>query len=552
MVLRGRSGDPVTETRTSLNPRTALERTAWPEVDPSFLDAISAHAEERTFADGDVVFEVGQPTYDFLYIEQGAVDVLDRADGRAVVSLEAGTFLGELGMLMGQGAFMAGIARGGLKARVVPRDVFTELVATVPAIGDVVIPAFIARRRLLVDWHEGGLIIAGSMQDRRTVRLLEFVERSGIPHRWCELADLPGSIDHPGDRPVAVVGDSRVLLAPTPRHLAVAIGFDLRADASDIFDVVVVGAGPAGLGAAVYATSEGLCTLVIEDTAIGGQAGTSSRIENYLGFPTGLSGAELARRGAAQAFKFGAKLTVPRRATSLVRGDDGLFHVVLDDERCVRTRSVVLATGLQYRRLPIDGLEDYEGQGVYYAATDLEARLCRDSEAVVVGGGNSAGQAAMFLSRYASRVHLVVRRDGLSETMSSYLSDRILPHERIELHTRSEVVDVGGSDGALQRVTLRDADGRTRTLHASALFIMIGAVASTDWVGDLVTRDPNGMVITGRDARADARPYETSEPGVFAVGDVRAGSVKRVASAVGEGSVVISAIHAHLTEAVAS
>jgi len=448
-------------------------------------------------------------------------------------------------MLMGQDAFLAGVARSPIRAYAIPEATFSEVLATVPAIGDVVVPAFIARRRLLLEWHEGGLVIAGRARDRRTVRLIEFLERSRIPHRWIAPDEVPDHIAPPVDGPIAILGHSRVLESPTPRDLATALGLDLVADASCVFDVVIVGAGPAGLAAAVYAASEGLGTLVVEDTAIGGQAGTSSRIENYLGFPTGISGSELAHQGAIQAFKFGARLTAPRRATEL-KISEGQFHVVLDDERCVRSRSVVLATGLQYRRLPIDGLADYEGQGVYYAATDLEARFCRGKEAVVIGGGNSAGQAAMFLSKYASRVHLVVRGDGLSATMSSYLSDRILRHARIELRTRSEVVALEGDGEALTGVIIEGPEPERSPVAAPALFVMVGATAITEWLGDLVDRDRNGMVLTGSATRGDASTYETRTPGVFAVGDVRAGSVKRVASAVGEGSVVVADLHAHL------
>ena len=323
------------------------------------------------------------------------------------------------------------------------------------------------------------------------------------------------------------------------------MGLDLVADTHEVFDVLVVGAGPAGLAASVYAASEGLNVLAIEDTAIGGQAGTSSRIENYLGFPKGVSGAELAYRGEVQAVKFGARVTAPRRATSL-HAKDGLYYVGLDDERCVRGRTVILANGVQYRRLPLDRLREFEGRGIYYAATDLEARFCHNTEAVIVGGGNSAGQAAMFLSRSAKRVHLVVRGEGLAATMSSYLSDRIENDKNIRMWTRTEVCALHGEE-KLGCLTLCNRDtGEETDIQSEALFIMVGAAPNTDWLGDQIKLDEKCFILTGHDAGEGIRGFETSLPGVYAVGDIRAGSVKRVASAVGEGSVVVSAVHGYL------
>ena len=359
------------------------------------------------------------------------------------------------------------------------------------------------------------------------------------------MAELRQSCDIPVSGTFAVVGHSEVVLNPSPRELACAMGLDLVADADELFDVIIVGAGPAGLAASVYAASEGLNVLAIEDTAIGGQAGTSSRIENYLGFPKGVSGAELAYRGEVQAVKFGARVTAPRRATSLNFGDC-IFHVGLDDERCVRGKAVILANGVQYRRLPLDRLKELEGRGIYYAATDLEARFCRDTEAVVVGGGNSAGQAAMFLSRTAKRVHLVVRGEGLAATMSSYLSQRIESDPKVQMWTHSEICDLKGKD-RLEALTIcgREDDQRTE-IETRALFIMIGAAPNTDWLGDHIALDDKGFILTGHDAGEDVHGFETSMPGVYAVGDIRSGSVKRVASAVGEGSVVVSAVHGYL------
>ena len=544
---------PITKTRTS-EPKTALERAAWPELDDNFVETLRRNGETRPFVKGDVLFEVGQDGYDFIYIEGGAVEVLDRSDDHVIVCIRDGNFMGDLGMLMGQKTFLAAVACEDGTAIVVPQQRLRELVATVPEIGDAVVTAFGARRRLLMEWGEGGLVIVGDENEPCALRLREFASRSQMPYRWVDRDDdaamtqLRQTCDVPVEGTFAVVGHSDVVANPSPRDLACAMGLDLVADTDEIFDVLVVGAGPAGLAASVYAASEGLKVLAIEDTAIGGQAGTSSRIENYLGFPKGVSGAELAYRGEIQAVKFGARVTAPRRATSLNVGENGVFHVGLDDERCVRGRSVILANGVQYRRLPIEGLERLEGRGVYYAATDLEARFCRDTEAVIVGGGNSAGQAAMFLSRYARRVHIVVRGEGLAATMSSYLSDRIEQDERIQLWTHTEVCRLMG-EKKLECLTLCNNQSDEETdIKTGALFIMAGAAPNTDWLDGQIALDGKCFILTGSEAGEGVHGFETSMAGVYAVGDIRAGSVKRVASAVGEGSVVVSAIHGYLEQ----
>ena len=383
--------------------------------------------------------------------------------------------------------------------------------------------------------------------------LLEFASRNRIPHRFVDraeaaaVAEIAAACALPETGTAVITGRNAVLADPDKRALADALGLRFAVDAARTYDLTVVGAGPGGLAAAVYGASEGLSTLVVEDTAIGGQAGTSSRIENYLGFSTGVSGAELAYQGEIQAVKFGARLAVPRRAVALRDGTcaeepgaegsrEPCLELELDDGARVRTRTVVLANGVQYRRLPLDRLEDFEGAGVYYAATELEARFCRGTDAVIVGGGNSAGQAAMFLSRHARRTHIVVRGQGLTETMSSYLSSRIEGDPRIELVTCCEVAALHGGE-RLEAVTLRNRDtGAERRIETRALFIMIGAAPYTDWLRGTVDLDAKGFVVTGR----GGDPFATSKAGVFAVGDIRAGSVKRVASAVGEGSVAVS------------
>ena len=531
----------------------ALELAAWPELDDAFVALLRQHGETRALNPGDVLFDLGQDSYDFIYIERGVVEIVDRADDRAVVRMEARSFLGELGMLMGQKPFFAAIGKEAGQIIVVPVATLRELVATVPEVGDIVVSSFTARRRLLMEWGEGGLTIVGDEDDSAALRLREFANRSKIPHRWIDRADsdalatLTETTKLPSAGTAAIVGRSEVLVDSTPRDLAEALGLDLVADTSEVFDVMVVGAGPAGLAASVYAASEGLSVLAIEDTAIGGQAGTSSRIENYLGFPRGVAGAELAYLGEVQAVKFGARITVPRRATTL-RRENGVFAIGLDDGSQVQGHSVILANGVQYRRLPLAHLESLEGRGVYYAATDLEARFCRGTDAVIVGGGNSAGQAAMFLSRYAKCTHIVVRGEGLSSTMSAYLSDRIEQDPRIRLWTGSEICDLSGDDH-LHQVTLRSRnDGALSEIETRALFIMIGAAPNTAWLDGQVDLDEQGFIRTGRDAGPGVPGFATTCPGIYAVGDIRSGSVKRVASAVGEGSVVVSTVYRYLEE----
>jgi thioredoxin reductase (NADPH) len=356
-------------------------------------------------------------------------------------------------------------------------------------------------------------------------------------------ADLARTTDLPDAGTLVVTGSQLVMTSPTTRDLASALGIDLWCLTDDArCDLLVVGAGPAGLAAAVYGASEGLDVIVVEDVAVGGQAGSSTRIENYLGFPAGVSGAELTRAAMLQAVKFGARLVSPRAVTGLAPVPGG-FRVRLDDEHDLLACSVIIASGVRYRRLDVPGLAELEGRGVYYAASELEAKVVADRNAVVVGGANSAGQAALFLARHAGRVHVLIRRDDLRDTMSNYLAQRLTHHERITVHPRSQLAAVEGSD-RLDQVSWRDDQlGREVRIDAAGLFLMIGAEPGTAWLHEAgVELDDKGFVV----ARSG---FETSVPGLFAVGDVRSGSVKRVASAVGEGSVVISAVHSHLSEA---
>ncbi|MGB3928208.1 MAG: FAD-dependent oxidoreductase, partial [Sphingobium sp.] len=385
----------------------------------------------------------------------------------------------------------------------------------------------------------------------RDVRCIaEFASRNRLPFASAPLGSddarrVAQSCAVPDDRPAVIFGRDQVIEEPTPHKVAQLLGLNRDIGECEAFDVLIVGGGPAGVAAAVYAGAEGLRALVVEDIAIGGQAGTSSRIENYMGFPTGISGADLLWRGEVQAMKFGTRFVIPCRATALERMADDSFCARLDNGHSIRAGAVVVATGVQYRRLPIEKLAQFEGAGVYYAATENEARYCTGAEAIVIGGGNSAGQAAMYLSRTADHVRLLVRGGSLAASMSSYLSSRLEADPAISIDYHSEVVALHG-ENSLEAVTVRDIQsGETREVRTCGLFIMVGAAPNTEWLSGLVSLDDKGFVLTGDAAGGDST-YATSQPGIFAVGDVRAGSVKRVASSVGEGSVVISKIWEYL------
>jgi thioredoxin reductase (NADPH) len=540
------SSMPVPDERTyySSRERGDVDAPAWPELTPTTLAMLESAGEVLRPEPGELLFDAGDP-YDLYVVMSGAVLLLDRRDDRVAFVVEHGDFVGELGMLMGQRAFLPGVAAKDTVVLRVPVAELRRLVEVSAELSDVLLTAFDARRRLLTRMGEGGLVLAGD-DGRDLHRLQEFAERNQLPYRtvlrtdasaWSDLARATAL---PETGTVVITGERRVLTAPTTRDLATALGIDLWSLSDDSrCDLLVVGAGPAGLAAAVYGASEGLDVVVVEDVAIGGQAGSSSRIENYLGFPRGVSGTELARAAMLQAVKFGSRLVSPRSVTGMSQVPGG-FRVRLDDEVDVTACAVVIASGVRYRRLDVPGLAELEGRGVYYAAGELEAKVVAGGNAVLVGGANSAGQAALFLARDAGHVHVLIRRDDLRDTMSNYLAQRLAHHDRITVHPRSELAAVEG-EGGLSRVTWRDhVAEQDVSLDAAGVFLMIGAQPRTAWLQEVgVELDDKGFVAT-RDG------FATSVPGVFAVGDVRAGSVKRVASAVGEGSVAISAVHAYL------
>jgi thioredoxin reductase (NADPH) len=540
------SSIPMPDERTiySSHRQDDVDALAWPVFSEHALGMLRSAGEVLHPEPGELLWDAGDP-YDLNLVLAGGVLLLDRRDERVVFVIEEGDFVGELGMLMGQRAFLPGVAMEGTTLLRVRVQELRKLVEISGELSDVLLSAFDARRRLLKRIGEGGLVLAGD-DDRDLHRLQDFAERNQIPYRtvlrshrsaWTDLAQTCAL---PGAGTAVVTGERRVMTAPTTRDLATALGIDLWGISDDSrCDLLVVGAGPAGLAAAVYGASEGLDVVVVEDVAIGGQAGSSSRIENYLGFYRGVSGVELARAAMLQAVKFGTRLVSPRSVTGLSQGPCG-FRVRLDDEHDVVASAVIIASGVRYRRLDLPGLADLEGRGVYYAASQLEAKVVSGRNAVVVGGANSAGQAALFLARHAGQVHVLIRRDDLRDTMSNYLAQRLTHHERVTVHPRSELCGVRGTS-RLSALTWHDhALDRDVRLDAAALFLMIGADPCTTWLHEVgVELDAKGSVVT-RDG------FATSVPGLFAVGDVRAGSVKRVASAVGEGSVVISAVHSYL------
>lgn len=509
--------------------------------------AIRALGKEVTYPAGAFLAQPGDPADRFTYVEGGEIEVVNPyTDERHLPSTLGPTqFMGEITMLDGGAWSMAMRAVRETRVIEVPREAMLTLMGQVPELSDIVITVFAARRRRQLESRDSALTLIGEDEDAGVRHVAEFASRNRIPYTSLplaspEAAETAQSCSIAAREPAVIFGRDTVVHDPTPEKIARLLGLnrDLRNDES--FDVLIVGGGPAGVAAGVYAGAEGLSALVIEDAAIGGQAGTSSRIENYMGFPTGISGGDLVWRGEVQALKFGTRFAMPRRVTSLEPLPDGGFCAIFDGGERVRGGAVVVAAGVQYRRLPIDRLAEFEGAGIYYAATEIEARFCKGTSAVVIGGGNSAGQAAMYLSRAANCVHVIVRGPSLAASMSNYLSSRLEADPAVNLHFGAQVTALHG-DQHLEGVTVRDAEGATRDIATRALFIMAGAAPNTGWLSDLVALDAKGFVRTGPEVGADS-PFATSHPGIFAVGDIRAGSVKRVASAVGEGSVVVSKV----------
>lgn len=514
----------------------------------SHVAALRAAGNTRHYPAGVFVALPGQPADRFIYVEDGEIEVVNpfTNERRLPFTLGPTQFMGEISFLNGGNWSMPMRAVTDTEVIEVPRPEMLRLMSEIPEMSDIVITVLAARRRRQLDSGDGALVLIGEDDNRAVRRIAEFASRNRLPYTSYALGSpeadaVATSCAVALGRPAVVFGRDHVVEDPTPDKVARLLGLNHDLVDDEAFDVLIVGGGPAGVAAGVYAGAEGLRALVVEDVAIGGQAGTSSRIENYMGFPTGISGADLVWRGEIQAMKFGTRFAMPRRVVKLERLDDGKFCATFDNEQRVRGSAVVVATGVQYRRMPIDRLEAFEGAGVYYAATETEARYCNGAESVVIGGGNSAGQAAMFLSRAASHVRLLVRGRSLASSMSKYLSSRLEAEPKITIEYGSEVSALHGVD-RLEAVTIRSVDeGTERTIATCAVFVMVGAAPNTGWLSDLVRLDDHGFVLTG-EAVGENSPYATSHPGIFAVGDVRASSIKRVASSVGEGSVVISKV----------
>ncbi len=510
----------------------------------SQLAMLAQHGQERTAVVGEKLFEVGDESYPFIAILEGEVAVLDGA-GQEIVRHGASGFLGEMNLLTGQTVFLAAEVTEPMRYIAVDRGVLRELLFEDSSLSDLLLTAFVERRELLQRWEGIGIEIIGPLESSETRRLRDFARRLRVPYSWItpeESEDAAALIAQlkPAETPLVRLPGGGELRAPTNGELSRALGIGLELRQREEVDLLILGGGPAGLGAAVYGASEGLDTLVVESTVVGGQAGTSRRIENYLGFPAGISGTELTSRAVTQARKFGARTATPYRARALEPG--GERHIVkLEEGNEVAARAVLLATGAEYRRLPVDDLYQYEGVSVFYAAGPPEAQLCGAQRVGVIGGGNSAAQAAVWLARGGALVTLMHRRGDLNETMSHYLIDE-LKRYGVAVRDRSEVSSLHGQDGRLEGVTLTDGT----QLAFSFLFLFLGATPCTDWLGNVVMRDANGFILTGTGANADGL-LETSVPGVYAAGDVRAGSTKRCATAVGEGAAVVGFVHQHLS-----
>jgi thioredoxin reductase (NADPH) len=539
----------------------------FPTLTAAQVARVAAHGEVRQVRRGEVLVEAGDHDVPFFVVTAGQIEIV-RPSGTAEAVIRAlgpGEFTGEVNMLSGRRTFVR--LRASVAGEVIElsRAHLLGLVQTDPELSEIFMRAFILRRAELIAREIGDVVLVGSMHSPGTLRIKEFLTRNGHPYTYIDLDrdhDAEAFLDRFAvavvDVPVLISCGGAVLRNPTNQQIADSLGFNEAIDQTLVRDVVIVGAGPSGLAAAVYGASEGLDVLVLESNAPGGQAGSSSWIENYLGFPTGISGKALAGRAYTQAQKFGAQVLIAKGAQ--LTCDRKPYTIAIEGGPAVPARAVIIATGAEYRRLPLENLSQFEGSGVYYGATFIEAQLCGGEEVIVVGGGNSAGQAAVFLAQTAKRVHMLVRSGGLAESMSRYLIRRIEENPTIVLRTRTEIVGLEGSDH-VERVRWRNtATGSIETSNISHIFVMTGAIPNTDWLDGCVARDAKGFIKTGpdlspHDLAAAQWPLarvphllETSLPGVFAVGDVRGGNFKRVASAVGEGSIAVAFVHRVLQE----
>lgn len=550
---------------SALEPSTQM----FPDLSPAQTARVRAVSKLRKVEAGEILFRPGDTAVPFFVLLSASMDIVqpDISGDKLITTHKAGSFTGELSMISGQRCLVLGRITEPGEVLELSSDGLHSLIARDAELSEIIMRAFILRRLSLITNHLGNLILMGSRHSAATLRLREFLARNGHPYTYVDL-DADKMSQELLDRfsvkleevPVVICNGRNVLRNPSIQELADCIGLNLSVDGAQIRDLIIVGAGPSGLAAAVYAASEGLDALLIETEAPGGQAGSSSKIENYLGFPTGVSGQELASRALTQAQKFGAKMLVARSVIKL-NCDRRPYRVMMDDGHSISARAIVIATGAQYNKPNLPNLKKFEGQGIYYGATYIESQLCGDEDVIVVGGGNSAGQAAIFLSQTARKVYMLVRSGGLAETMSRYLIQRISENPAIELHFNTEIV---GLEGETQLESVRWIDkkaGETSSHDIRRVFIMAGASPRTEWLRGCVAMDDKGFILTGRDLEASGGSnghrwtlprgplmLETSLPGVFAVGDVRSGNVKRVASAVGEGAISVHLVHRALAE----
>jgi thioredoxin reductase (NADPH) len=553
---------------SQLTPLSAdIRGEAFPVLTVEQINRIRPLSKVRKVNAGEILFEPGDLDIPFFALLSGSMKIVqpDIHGERLIVNLDAGEFTGEITMISGRRGLLRGRVTAAGEFLEMSSDQLRTLVARDAELSEIFMRAFILRRVTLINRGQGNVILMGSRHSAKTLRLREFLTRNGHPFAYVDLdtdTSAQEMLDHfqvtIEEVPVVVCNNRTVLRSPSIQELASCLGLNAHITASEVRDLVIVGAGPSGLAAAVYGASEGLDVLVIEAESPGGQAGSTSRIENYLGFPMGISGQELAGRAAAQAQKFGAKVLIANNVTKL-NCDRRPYELSVDGGQVIRSRTVVIASGAQYKKPDLENLTKFEGQGIYYGATYIEAQLCEKEESIVVGGGNSAGQAAVYLSQTASKVHMLVRSGQLSDTMSRYLIQRIEENPVVEMHYYTEIVGLDG-DARLERVTWRDKNtGETSTHDIRYVFIMAGGSPRTEWLDGCVAMDNKGFILTGRDLDPVIQDYhwpvprlpqmlETSQPGVFAVGDVRAGNVKRVAAAVGEGSIAISLVHRVLAE----
>jgi len=548
-------------------PASAID-LAFPTLKPAQIERMAAQGRIREVQRGEVLVEAGEKSTRFFVVKTGQVEVVQSSGGteKPVALFLPGQFTGEISILFGRRILVRVRAKEAGEVIEIDREHLLGLVQTDGELGEIFMRAFILRRVELIAQGFGDVVVLGSSHSPNTLRIKEFLTRNGHPYSYIDLdrdAGVQDLLDHfqvaVNDVPVVICRSDVVLRNPANEQIADCLGFNETIDQTRLRDVVIVGAGPAGLAAAVYAASEGLDVLVLESNAPGGQAGSSSKIENYLGFPTGISGQELATRAYTQAQKFGAQLIIARGAKALIC-DRKPYAIEIDEGSRVPARSIIIAAGAHYRKLPLDNLSQFEGCGVYYAATFVESQLCGGEEVIVVGGGNSAGQAAVFLAQSARCVHLIIRSDGLADSMSRYLIRRIEETPAIVLRPHTEITSLEGGDH-LESVRWRDSESQNvETRQIRHVFVMTGAIPNTLWLDGCVALDANGFIKTGQALSQDdlaaadwpllRSPYllETSLPGVFAVGDVRGGNIKRVASAVGEGSIAIAFVHQVLHE----